>query len=48
MGMKAEIKQELKALGIKTIKNDKGIEVKLGNAKTTDLLSALTKAKGVK
>lgn len=48
MGMKAEIKQELKALGIKTVKNEKGIEVKLGNAKTADLLSALTKTKGEK
>ena len=48
MGMKAEIKQELKSLGIKTIKNEKGQDIKLANAKTANLISALTKAKGAK
>lgn len=48
MGMKAEIKQELKSLGIKTIKNDSGVDIKLGNAKTSDLISALAKVRGEK
>lgn len=43
MGIKAKVKQELKSLGIKTIKNDSGVDIKLGNAKTSDLISALAK-----
>ena len=43
-GMKAQIKQELRSRGIKTITTDEGRQVKLQNAKTSDLISVLTKA----
>lgn len=43
-GMKANLKAELKKRGIKTITNDKGQNIKLANAKTNMLMSALVKA----
>lgn len=42
--MKAQIKQELRNKGIKTITTDEGRQVKLPNAKTSDLISVLDKA----
>lgn len=43
-GIKANLKAELKKHGIKTITNDKGQNIKLANAKTNMLMSALVKA----
>ena len=43
MGMKAQAKKELRAMGIKAILTDSGKEVKLGNAKTADLIKELAK-----
>lgn len=43
-GIKASVKKELRNLGVKTISIDKK-SVKLQNAKTTDLISALAKLK---
>lgn len=42
-GIKANLKVELKKHGIKTITNDKGQDIKLANAKTNMLMSALAK-----
>lgn len=45
-GLKAQVKSFLKAKGIKTIQNDKGQEIKLQNAKTTDLIENASHIKG--
>ena len=42
-GIKANLKAELKKHGIKTITNDKWQDIKLANAKTNMLMSALAK-----
>lgn len=43
IGMKAQAKKELRAMGIKTILTDFGKEIKLGNAKTAELIKELAK-----
>lgn len=45
MGMKADIKRELHAKGIRQIRRDNGQIVKLQNAKTAELIRALAQAK---
>lgn len=45
MGMKADIKRELKSQGIRQITLDNGRKVKLQNAKTADLIRALGQVK---
>lgn len=42
-GLKAEIKKYLRSNGIKTITNDQGRSVRLGNAKTQELLKVAVK-----
>lgn len=41
VGMKAQLKKELKSQGITTVRNATGRMVKLQNAKISDLISAL-------
>lgn len=43
MAMKAEVKRFLRSKGISTITNEKGQEVRLGTAKTIELLKAAAK-----
>lgn len=42
MGLKAEIKSFLRSKGVKTILTNEGKEVRLGNAKTIELLKVAT------
>lgn len=44
-GMKAQIKKELRDKGIREVRNAAGRMVKLQNAKTSDLVSALSSSK---
>ena len=44
-GMKAQLKKELRAAGIREVRNTAGRLVKLQNAKISDLVSALPKKK---
>lgn len=43
MGIKAEVKKELRAAGIKTVVKSNGKTVRLGNASTVELLQAKEK-----
>ena len=45
VGMKAQIKKELRDKGIREVRNAAGRMVKLQNAKTSDLVSALNSSK---
>lgn len=45
VGMKAQIKKELRDKGIREVRNAAGRMVKLQNAKTSDLVSALSSSK---
>lgn len=45
MGLKSDLKRELKAKGITTIQRDRGQVVKLQNAKTAELIRALEQVK---
>lgn len=42
MGLKAEIKSFLRSKGVKNILTNEGKEVRLGNAKTIELLKVAT------
>lgn len=42
-GLKAQIKKFLRSNGITTIANEKGRSIRLGNAKTQDLLKVANK-----
>ena len=42
-GLKAQIKKFLRTNGVKTIANEQGRLIRLGNAKTQDLLKVATK-----
>ena len=42
-GLKAQIKKHVRSNGIKTIINEQGRTIRLGNAKTQDLLKVAVK-----